>query len=942
MSTSDSFDVKSSPIRSQEALLSDEEEQNGTAEQFATQIPFESRPRAPPLPKTSEAEIPRTDHAMNTLGRRRELEDISQNGHAKKALSDGQLLDQMDEGKIFNSKRAKPSPLTQAHRASTSRGEDLLKPDDKARDLLESSEHSSKAKNFSNAMHSGQPKHPLRAYQSLSSDRAKAAQSRASNAYFDPAMLPHRVVKAPKKQLEALRDVTKRGRHIVPASILEELIRESKEECTDSIGSQLVEEPTNLQVEEGANENNVNPLANVEDQLADAHSAVSWSTSSRESSIEKDQVPEQAELPHQDSHQLPSNIPLAVDERLEWEGGAPNNKGDYIDLPSSSPPDMDLELPLALESPGGEGRSNIQEKGRSFPPISKHLQSLQAAVVQIERSPAIRRVVQPEIDYEALREKMLSDESDEDEHGTKSSDPVIPASFEEAQPQTETQNLVEDAEENDSSDSDYFDASADYSILVPATYRPSQAANPDTFVRGPDSPVESDNRRRASNEVVVNATHIGVTSVAASSPPESFENPRSSEQREEAVDSANMLGNPNLPARHSRTSLPDFTQLSHEDRLSQIAKSNKRDFVRGRAADEKSKDRELSNDMDILPSQPKDPHLDVNKPQGQIGRFVPRADEVVDQRSEREAASDEKTTPLAIIGAAETTAQPAMNAVANANETEVMAGNIYVEFARNYPAYERTLREFVHACAYIEWLQADPKQIPPHHSLWDDLIRVYSGPYKKHLKESRLGKVKPDSLVVFYNKEIDDPEFTHRVINRLTLGETFNIDADLGRAERARFRRLSRPITEGRPPACSDAARPFSSSLQATLGSQLPINEARPLQSPAFAADDTVPQGLTPINRHIPSTAPASVSDQYSAKSLGSNQRAEPQKKRRQSEFMEDTPTVSPRAPAVELTLSQLKRRSVDEKNLKSEVFNTLLSNFVPKKRARRYSYMYH
>lgn len=118
----------------------------------------------------------------------------------------------------------------------------------------------------------------------------------------------------------------------------------------------------------------------------------------------------------------------------------------------------------------------------------------------------------------------------------------------------------------------------------------------------------------------------------------------------------------------------------------------------------------------------------------------------------------------------------------SATVTKVQSGDeltsrtetIFDIFNTAYPSYGKSLRAFIRACVYLDWLHSMKKA--PHPSLWDDFIRAFSAEYADHIDECKLLKQKPMSALEFYNNHVLQPVFMERIMTLARLQEAFPLD----------------------------------------------------------------------------------------------------------------------------------------------------------------------
>jgi hypothetical protein len=102
------------------------------------------------------------------------------------------------------------------------------------------------------------------------------------------------------------------------------------------------------------------------------------------------------------------------------------------------------------------------------------------------------------------------------------------------------------------------------------------------------------------------------------------------------------------------------------------------------------------------------------------------------------------------------------------------ASTIFMRYGNTYPEYHGSMKSFIKACVYIEWLLQ--MKMAPHPSLWDDFIRAFSEDYSIYIRSFKSSNQKPMSGLEYYNTEILDPIFTCRILNPTNLGAALLLD----------------------------------------------------------------------------------------------------------------------------------------------------------------------
>jgi hypothetical protein len=119
----------------------------------------------------------------------------------------------------------------------------------------------------------------------------------------------------------------------------------------------------------------------------------------------------------------------------------------------------------------------------------------------------------------------------------------------------------------------------------------------------------------------------------------------------------------------------------------------------------------------------------------------------------------------------------------------------YDEFISAYPSYLGNNRRFTAGLVYLEFLRGNGEDEGQyfHQFLWDDFIRVLAGEYKQYVEaESNEPQDEKNSKPLtgfrWFNKRGEDPIFTKRVINQVSLGNAIaSMDVDEVKSWRERF-----------------------------------------------------------------------------------------------------------------------------------------------------------
>ena len=95
--------------------------------------------------------------------------------------------------------------------------------------------------------------------------------------------------------------------------------------------------------------------------------------------------------------------------------------------------------------------------------------------------------------------------------------------------------------------------------------------------------------------------------------------------------------------------------------------------------------------------------------------------------------------------------------------------NIFDKFKATYPAYPGDMKHFAAICRKISQLVKGNRMV--HQSLWDDFIVRHKIEYSHYLRQCAEEAEDAVSYEIFYQNEIDGPQYEKRIINRRNLDE---------------------------------------------------------------------------------------------------------------------------------------------------------------------------
>jgi hypothetical protein len=130
-------------------------------------------------------------------------------------------------------------------------------------------------------------------------------------------------------------------------------------------------------------------------------------------------------------------------------------------------------------------------------------------------------------------------------------------------------------------------------------------------------------------------------------------------------------------------------------------------------------------------------------------------------------------------------------AVMIASQVEVQSpiSNVFERFIAQYPQYRQSVKRFIGACVYIDWLLQ--QKMAPHPYLWDDFTRVYSGEYSAYVEEKLKSDQPRKTGLEYYNTEIGIPVFTKGILTPGSINEAISLDFALTKKIRSMFQRKS-------------------------------------------------------------------------------------------------------------------------------------------------------
>lgn len=117
---------------------------------------------------------------------------------------------------------------------------------------------------------------------------------------------------------------------------------------------------------------------------------------------------------------------------------------------------------------------------------------------------------------------------------------------------------------------------------------------------------------------------------------------------------------------------------------------------------------------------------------------------------------------------------PVKLAAATANPESAAQPDVFLRFKAAYPDYLGTKEHFSGMCKRIHQLsQADRME---HKSLWDDFIVRHKTDYPQYCQRCMDNGEDPKPYERFYRDEIDEPEYTKRIVLPASLGKVVSAD----------------------------------------------------------------------------------------------------------------------------------------------------------------------
>lgn len=117
--------------------------------------------------------------------------------------------------------------------------------------------------------------------------------------------------------------------------------------------------------------------------------------------------------------------------------------------------------------------------------------------------------------------------------------------------------------------------------------------------------------------------------------------------------------------------------------------------------------------------------------------------------------------------------------------------SLFDKYKATYPSYQGSKNAFISACVYIEVLQTQKKA--PHPILWDDFIRAFKMDYAPYVGNCRASGQVPLDGLEYYNTHVLEPAYNERVVTPSKLSEALLIDPDQTSQDLEQFQISSRP-----------------------------------------------------------------------------------------------------------------------------------------------------
>ena len=112
------------------------------------------------------------------------------------------------------------------------------------------------------------------------------------------------------------------------------------------------------------------------------------------------------------------------------------------------------------------------------------------------------------------------------------------------------------------------------------------------------------------------------------------------------------------------------------------------------------------------------------------------------------------------------------------------AGSVYDRFRATYSEYTGDLKHFIAMAKKIDTLRTEDRM--EHRSLWDDFIVRHKMEYRRYLSDCMEKADDPVSYERFYRDEIDEPQFTKKVVTPDNLADVLALASLTFRTEQLR------------------------------------------------------------------------------------------------------------------------------------------------------------
>ena len=175
-------------------------------------------------------------------------------------------------------------------------------------------------------------------------------------------------------------------------------------------------------------------------------------------------------------------------------------------------------------------------------------------------------------------------------------------------------------------------------------------------------------------------------------------------------------------------------------------------------------------------------------------------------------------------------------------ELPSVAQSIFNRFKATYPTYPGDMKHFTAICKKICQLVKLNRMV--HQSLWDDFIVRHKVDYSQYLRQCAEEAEDAVSYEIFYQTEVEGPQYQNRVINRRTLDEALALFERQPDVERV----YVEPIGD-------DKSHTKQVNHRSTSNLSPVIEKPNHEYSPANKDESLQPRGARPRSRHKPAVS---------------------------------------------------------------------------------------